>query len=173
MKKEKNSRGQLIQPGFGTYFMVHFVWVWMLGLLSFPISCHAYRECAAGGLEESGTVPFHVCLQLDHIQWNMEGGPEGVVWWAADLTTHDLWKDGPRLSLLLLFFSLYAFPGHPDSCLPALLHIWHLCDPTLLDNPLKSIYFFSNGLIFCQVMKVSPVTEGFYKCHSHCKGKWW
>lgn len=59
--------------------MVHFALVWMLGLLSFPISCHAYQECAAGGLEESGTVRFRACLQLDHIECNMEGGPGRVV----------------------------------------------------------------------------------------------
>lgn len=136
MKKEKNSRGQLIQPGFGTHLMVHFAQVWVLGFLSPPISCHAYWECAAGSLEESGTVPFRVCLQVDHVQCNMEGGPEGVVWRAADLTTHDCWKDGPRLPSLLVFFSLPSSSGHPASLFASsaahLTPLWSnsTCQPT-------------------------------------------
>lgn len=69
------------------------------------------------------------------------------------------------------FCLLPPSPGHPGS-LPALLHIWQLSDPALLANPIKSVYFFFNGLFFCQVTKAPLVTEGFCKCHSYCKGKW-
>lgn len=44
----------------------------MLVFLSPHFCCHDHWECAAEGLEESGTVPSRVCLQLDHIQCNTE-----------------------------------------------------------------------------------------------------
>lgn len=120
---------------------MHFAWVWMLVLLSPHFCSHPYWECAAEGLEESGTLPSRVCLQLDHIPCSTEGGPEGAVWWAADLTAHDCWKDGPRLHSLLVFFSLSqsqvtqplsSFASSPNSS-----------DPAVLANTLKSIYSFS------------------------------
>lgn len=141
MKKDKNPREQLIQPKTSTYFRAHFVNPTQkrMGL---PLPPPAVIPTSHMQLEESRAA-IRKCQQLDRTV-QFEKSPWGcglMSSWSNHSWPRKEVSYSPQLACLLFLFPLSLIHRSSCLCLPALLHIWCFCDPTLFVNPGSLLIF--------------------------------